>query len=342
MMRKWTIGVIGAGSIARVHAQVAGQLPNATFAGCCDGGSGRAKAICGEFGGRAYADYDAMMADASIDVVMIAAPSGRHMEPAVAAAKAGKHVLCEKPLEITTDRIDAMIAAHDKAGTYLGGIFQNRFTDGVRHLRKAIAQGRFGRISYAGVYVPWWRPQSYYDGTWRGTWALDGGGALMNQAIHMVDMLCDLMGPVVEVKALADTLGHTIEAEDTAAAVVRFENDAVGLIYGTTASWPGRPRRFEITGTQGTAIYTDDRLTVWEFAEPQPDDEAIVKGMQTSHRTGGAADPKDISSEYHRRNLAAFLEAIEQNKPFELDGREARKSVELILKIYADAHIGKA
>jgi predicted dehydrogenase len=340
-MKQWNIGVVGAGSIARVHAQVAGQLPNAVFAGCCDGGSGRAKSLCAELGGQVWPDYQAMVDDSSVDVVLIATPSGRHMEPAVAAAKAGKHVLCEKPLEITLDRIDRMIAAHDKAGTYLGGIFQNRFTDGVRHLRRAIAEGRFGLISYAGVYVPWWRPQSYYDGTWRGTWALDGGGALMNQSIHMVDMLCDLIGPVVEVKAMADTLGHTIEAEDTAAAVVRFENDALGLIYGTTASYPGRARRFEITGTRGTAIYSDDRLTVWDFADPRPDDKQVLQAGQPASKTGGAADPKDISTEYHRRNLAAFLEAIEHNKPFELDGREARKAVELVLRIYADAHIGK-
>ncbi len=340
-MKKWTIGVVGAGSIGRVHAEVITTLANATFAGCCDGGSGRAKPLCEDLGGRVYADYQAMMADEAIDVVMIASPSGGHMEPAVAAAKAGKHVLCEKPLDITPQRIDRMIAAHEAAGTYLGGVFQNRFTDGVRHLRKAIARGRFGRITYAGVYVPWWRDQGYYDGTWRGTWALDGGGALMNQSIHMVDMLIDLMGPVVEVKAMADTLGHAIEAEDTAAAVVRFENNAIGLIYGTTASWPGHPRRFEITGTNGTAIYTDDRITAWDVAEPQPDDEQILKGTQAGNRSGGAADPKDISADYHRRNLCAFLEAIEQQKPFELDGREARKSVELILRIYENAGIRK-
>lgn len=339
-MKHWKIGVVGAGGIARVHAEAISRLPNAVFAGCCDGGSGRAKAMCERFGGRVYADSAEMMADASVEVVTIATPSGLHAEPTIAAARAGKHVLCEKPLEISLERIDLMIAAHDKAGTYLGGIFQNRFTDSMEPLRNAIRQGRFGKLTYAGVYVPWWRPQSYYADPWRGTWALDGGGALMNQSIHMVDMLCDLMGPVVEVKALAGTLGHTMQAEDTAAAVLRFENDAIGILYGTTASWPGRARRFEITGTQGTAIYTDDRLTVWEFAEKQPHDEQILRGSQADNRSGGAADPKDIGIEYHRRNMEAFLSAIEQGTPFSLDGRQARKSVELILRIYQQAGIG--
>lgn len=339
--KRWTIGVVGAGTIGRVHAEVIAHLPNAVFAGCCDGGSGRAKEICRQFGGQVYADYPAMMADPAVDVVTLATPSGLHLEPAAAAAAAGKHVLCEKPLEITLERIDRMIAAHAAAGTRLGGIFQNRFTDGVRHLRTAIEQGRFGRITCAAVYVPWWRNPAYYEGSWRGTWAIDGGGALMNQAIHMVDMLCDLMGDVAEVKALAGTLGHSIEAEDTAAAVVRFaHHPALGLIYGTTTSWPGRPRRFEITGTGGTAVYTDDCITTWDFAQARPEDEQIRKGNPAGNRTGGAADPKDISSEYHRRTIEAFLSAIEHDRPFLLDGHHARKSVELILNIYKQAGIG--
>ena len=337
-MKHFTIGVVGAGTIGQVHAQVITQLPDATFAGCCDGGSGRAKAVCQQFGGRVYPDYHAMMADPAIDVVTIATPSGLHLDPTLAAARAGKHVLCEKPLEISLDRIDRMIAAHAAAGTVLGGIFQNRFSDGVAHLKTAIDQGRFGRITLAAICVPWWRPQSYYDGTWRGTWTLDGGGAMMNQSIHMVDMLCDLMGPVVEIKAFAATLGHTMQAEDTAAAVVRFaDHPALGLICGTTASYPGRPRRFELTGTRGTAVYTDDRITTWDVADPRPEDDRIRLGSSIDNRTGGAADPKDIASEYHRRNLEAFLAAVERQTPFALDGKEARKSVELILALYAAA-----
>lgn len=339
-MKQWTIGVVGSGMIGHMHAQVIARLPNAVFAGCCDAGSGRAEALCQKFGGRRYADCSEMMADPAIEVVTIATPSGLHLEPTLAAAVAHKHVLCEKPLEITLDRIDRMIAAHAAAGTYLGGIFQNRFTDDVRRLRTAIEHGRFGRITFASVHVPWWRPQDYYDGTWRGTWDLDGGGAMMNQSIHMVDMLCDLMGPVAEVKSFAGTLGHTIQAEDTAAAVLRFVNhNALGLIYGTTASWPGRPRRFEITGTHGTVVYTDDRITTWEFADRQPHNDHIRNPESPASLSGGAADPADIASEYHRRNLEAFLSAIENQKPFALNGKEARKSVELVLKIYEAAKI---
>jgi predicted dehydrogenase len=338
-MTKWTIGVVGAGSIAGMHAEVISEMANCVFAGCCDSGSGsgRAKHLCDKYGGRVYADYQSMMDDPTVDIATIATPSGFHYEPTIAAALSGKHVLCEKPLEISLERIDSMIAAHQTSGTYLGCIFQNRFTDSMSHLRGAIDQDRFGTITFASIHVPWWRGQEYYDGTWRGTWQLDGGGAMMNQSIHLVDMLCELMGPVAEIKSLIGTLGHSMEAEDTAAAVVRFESGTLGTIYGSTASWPGRPRRFEITGTRGTAVYVDDRIAVWEFAEALPEDKTVLESIAACNAGGGASDPMDISCLYHRRNFEAFIDAIEGGGPFELDGREARKSVDLILRLYQAA-----
>ena len=185
---------------------------------------------------KAFASYDEMLKVKEIDIVTIATPSGLHAEPVIAAAKAGKHVICEKPLDVTLERIDSMIAAHKRAGTLLAGVFQNRFTDAMVPLRQAIKAGRFGTITYAGVYVPWWRTDEYYKDSWHGTWKLDGGGALMNQSIHMVDMLCDLMPPVESVQAYTNKLGHPqIEAEDTAVAVVKFISGALGIIYGTSA-----------------------------------------------------------------------------------------------------------
>ncbi len=220
----------------------------------------------------------------------------------------------------------------------MGGVFQNRFTDAQTVLRKAINAGRFGVITYAGVYVPWWRTDEYYKDSWHGTWKLDGGGALMNQSIHMVDMLCDLMPPVESVQAYVATLGHPqIEAEDTAVAVMRFDNGALGIVYGTTASYPGQFKRFEITGTKGTVVYLEDSFTVWQFADEKPEDEQIRKQFGQVKGMGGVADPAAISHELHTRNFKAFIDALESSKDFALSGIEARKAVELILAIYKAA-----
>jgi len=337
-MKIWNIGVVGAGLIADFHARAIGDLPNARLTGFCDGGSGRAAKLADKYGGRVFADYRQMAADAETDILTIATPSGLHLEPAVAAAEAGKHVICEKPLEITLERVDAMIAAHEQAHTRLGGIFPCRFNDAMNPLREAINSGRFGTITYAGVYVPWWRTDAYYKDSWRGTWKIDGGGALMNQSIHMIDMLCDLMPPVESVHAFTHHLGHPqIESEDTAAACVSFANGAVGLIYGTTASWPGQFRRFEISGTRGTVVYLENSFTMWKFAEETGADEAIRERFGQASGGGGTADPAAINCENHTRNLKAFLESLESGQEFSINGREARKAVALILAIYESA-----
>jgi predicted dehydrogenase len=279
-----------------------------------------------------------MVQSDGVDIVTIATPSGLHMEPAIAAAQAGNHVICEKPLEVTRERMDAMIDAHQEAGTLLGGIFQNRFSDAMAPLARAIQSGRLGRITFAGVHVPWWRSDEYYGSSWRGTWMGDGGGALMNQAIHMVDMLCAFMPPIESVQGYAATLGHEgIETEDTATAALRFEGGALGIIYGTTASFPGRFKRFEITGTTGTIVLEEDCFTVWRFADESPEDDAIRKRFSQAGSGGGASDPAAISHHNHTRNIEAFIDALDSGKEFVLSGREARKAVEVILAIYESA-----
>jgi len=334
-MKIWNVGIIGSGMIADFHARAVGDIENAKVAGFCDGGSGRAKKLAEKFGVRAFGNYEQIIESDEIDIVAITTPSGFHLEPCVAAAKAGKHVICEKPLEITLERCDAMIEAHKKSGTLLGGIFQSRFNDSLVPLKKAIAGGRFGKITYAGAYIPWWRPDEYYKDSWHGTWKLDGGGALMNQSIHTVDLLVDLMGPVESVQAYMGALGHDIETEDTSVAAVRFANGALGLIYGTTASYPGQTRRVEITGTKGTAVYLDNSFAVWQFAEQQPQDEEIIaKFGQVEGKTGGASDPAAIAYEGHTRNIKAFIDALESGNEFCLSDQESRKAVEVVLAIY--------
>ena len=346
-MKTWNFGIVGAGLIADFHARAIADIPNAKLVACCNNVSDRAKKLAKKYSCESFESYEDMFKKSNMDIATIATPSGLHMEPAIAAAQLGKHVICEKPLDITLDRIDAMIGAHKKAGTVLGGVFQNRFTKAQTVLREAINDGRFGTVTYAGVYVPWWRSDEYYKDSWHGTWELDGGGALMNQSIHMVDMLCDLMPAVASVQAYVATLGHPqIETEDTAVAVLRFaplpsvkdkKRGALGIIYGTTASYPGQFKRFEITGTKGTVVYLEDSFTVWQFAEERPQDKQIRKQFGQVKGLGGVADPAAISHELHVRNFKAFIDALESGRDFSLNGTEARKAVELILAIYKAA-----
>jgi predicted dehydrogenase len=337
-MKNWNFGIVGAGLIADFHARAIGDIPNAKLNGCCDKIPERAKVLADKFNVQAFEGYEDMLKSKKIDIVTIATPSGFHMEPTVAAAKAGKHVICEKPMDITLERIDAMIEAHEKSGTRLGGIFPYRFNDMMVPLREAINSGRFGVITYASIYVPWWRTDEYYKDSWHGTWKLDGGGALMNQSIHMVDMLCDVMPPIESLQAYTATLGHPqIETEDTAVAVLRYTNGALGVIYGTTASYPGQFRRFEITGTKGTVINVENSITLWQFADEKPEDKEVRKKFGKIEGGGGVADPAAISYENHTRNFKAFIESLESGKDFWIDGREARKAVEVILAIYKSA-----
>ena len=238
-MKIWNFGIIGAGLIADFHAKAIQSLKNARLTGICGSNPVKVRKLAEKYGCRAFSDMQEMLRSDDIEIVTIATPSGAHMEPAIEAARSGKHVICEKPLEISLERIDKMIMAHEKAGTRLGGIFNYRFNDTLPYLKKAVDTGRFGTITYASVHVPWWRNEAYYENSWHGTAELDGGGALMNQSIHMIDILQYLMGPVDSLQAYVATLAHQIEVEDTAAAVLQFRNKALGVIYGSTASFPG-------------------------------------------------------------------------------------------------------
>jgi predicted dehydrogenase len=278
-----------------------------------------------------------MLKNDELDVVTICTPSGAHMEPAVACAEADKHVICEKPLDVTLERVDQMVDAHEKAGTMLCGIFPYRFSDVTVAIKQAADRKRFGTLTFGMAHVPWWRDQSYYtEGGWKGTRKYDGGGALMNQSIHAVDSLIWLMGDVASVSAFTDKLAHpTIEVEDTAAAAVRFKNGALGSIVGTTSIYPGHSRSLEICGDGGTAVCVEDDLAHWNFKEEEPGDDHIRKRFSAAAGDkGGASDPSAISFEGHRRNFAAALESLDKGESAPIDGREARKAIEVILAIY--------
>jgi UDP-N-acetyl-2-amino-2-deoxyglucuronate dehydrogenase len=336
-MKIWKFGIIGAGLIADFHAKAIQSLENARLAGICGSNPLNVKNLAQKYNCKAFSDVEEMLRSGGIDIVTIATPNGAHMGPTIEAAKYGIHVICEKPLEISLDRIDRMIKAHAEAGTRLGGIFNYRFSDTLPHLKKAVDNGRFGTITYASIHVPWWRNESYYKDNWHGTKILEGGGALLNQSIHMIDIMQYLIGPVDSVQGYVATLAHQIEVEDTGAAVLQFKNKALGVIYGTTASFPGQFRRLEITGTKGTVIQVENSFTVWQFADQTDDDKKIFNAFSRIEGGGGVSDPAAIPFEPHARNIEAFIASVETGNPFEIDGIEARKAVELILAIYTSA-----
>ena len=336
-MKTWNFGIVGAGLIADFHAKAIQSLKNARLIGISDTNPEKANALARKYGCKMFSDSTELLRSGEIEIVTIATPSGAHMEPAVEAAGFGKHVICEKPLEISLDRIDNMIEAHRIAGTRLGGIFNFRYNDTLPFLKKAIDSARFGTITYASVHVPWWRNEAYYKDNWHGTLLLDGGGALMNQAIHMIDMLQYLMGPVYSLQAYTATLAHNIEVEDTATAILKFKNNALGFIYGTTASYPGQFRRLEITGTKGTVIQVENSFKVWQFEDQTDSDIEILDRFTAIEGGGGVSDPSAIPFEPHARNIKAFIDSVESGAPFEIDGAEARKAVEIILAIYSSA-----
>ncbi|MDR2169178.1 MAG: Gfo/Idh/MocA family oxidoreductase [Planctomycetaceae bacterium] len=344
MSRTFNFGIIGCGMIAGFHAKAI-KAAGGNLAACFDMMPQSAQRLAGENAGcKPYSDLKEFLADKSIDIVTIGTPSGAHLDPAVAAAEAGKHVIVEKPLEITLERCDKIIAACDKNNVKLATVFHSRFHDSSQKIKAAINSGRFGRLTLCDAIVKWYRTQQYYDsGKWRGTWELDGGGALMNQAIHTIDLLSWLAGKVVEVSAHTALLGHeNIEVEDTATATIKFDNGAIGTIVGTTAAFPGYLKRIEISGTKGTAILEEEDIIKWDFEETKPEDEKIKNDMLNRKSSGGgASDPTAIDFSGHAKLFANMIKAIETNATPLVDGIEGRKSVEIILAIYKSAKTKK-
>jgi len=328
-------GIIGTGMIASMHMAGIEAVDGARLVAVSDVIEEKAKKAGEEKQIAWYTDYKKMLERPDIDVVSICTPSGLRGQIAIDAAAAGKHIVAEKPLEVTLEKADAMIEACDKAGVKLAVIMQNRFLDGLQSLKQDIEKGAFGRLVLGDSYVKWYRSQSYYDaGGWRGTWALDGGGALMNQAIHYVDLLQWLMGPVESIAGYAATLTRRIEVEDTAVACLKFKSGALGVIEACTSSYPGSSARIEIRGEKGTAIAEDGYL---KYRSVEGEEEF----RSDSAKASGASDPAAIGCIGHIRQIADMVEAIRENRDPMVDGREARKAVEIILGIYESSKTGK-
>lgn len=338
-------GIVGTGMIAHFHAKAIQSMANGRIVACFNQNVDKAQAFAAEYGCTAYSTLDELLADQEVGIVTICTPSGAHRDPAIAAANAGKHVVVEKPLEITLQRCDDIISACEKNGVKLCTIFPSRFSAANIALKEAIDAGRFGRLTLGDTYVKWWRTQEYYDGGgWRGTWALDGGGAFMNQAIHNVDLLCWLMGDVTEIAGFTGTLAHErIEVEDVGVACLKFANGAIGVMEATTAAWPGLLKKTEIHGSKGTVVVEQDSILRWEFADEKAEDAEIRSRLgANSASSGGASDPKAISFVGHQMQLEDFVDAISTGRQPRVDGAEGRKSVEIILAIYEAAKTGRS
>jgi len=341
-MSQYRFGIVGAGMIGNFHARAIQAMTGGSLHSVYAKRPEAAEAFGREHGARPYSDLDAFLGDPELDIVTIATPSGAHLEPTLAALAAGKHVVCEKPLEITTARIDRMIEAAQAAGRTLAAILNRRFHPGMDAFKKAVDEGRFGRLTSASAYIKWYRDQAYYDSAgWRGTWALDGGGALMNQSIHTIDALAHLAGPVKSVQANAACLAHErIEVEDIAVAILEFENGARGVIEGSTCTWStdGHPARVQLCGTEGSVFLADEAFELWDFMHGRPGDEEIRRTLMKGQEAGlGANDPKAIGFHQHQRNFEEVVQAIAEGREPSTSAAEARKSVALINAIYESA-----
>jgi predicted dehydrogenase len=342
--REYRFGIIGLGMISHFHAKAIQAMKGARLVAVASRSQAKAEEFAAQYGVEGLGSYRALVERDDIDIVTICTPSGAHLEPAIMAAEHGKHILCEKPLEVTLPRLDRMVEVCRRWRVLLGGIFPSRTSEVYQRIKQAVDAGRLGRITLGSAYVKWWRTQAYYDSAaWRGTRKLDGGGCLMNQGIHTIDLLQWFMGPAVEVRAVTACMAHTrIEVEDVAAAAIRFKSGALGVIEGATSAWPGHAKRIELCGDQGGVATREDDLATWTFAKPAKGDAALLARLGARDTgKGGAADPKAISFIGHQRQFEDFVAALRAGRAPMVDGAEGRKAVELILAIYRSARTGR-
>lgn len=334
--------IIGSGGIAAKHAQaiaaVQGAKLVAVWGQIPEQGCKFAKENNVEFVG----DIDELAARNDIDAVTIATPSGAHEATALPFLRRGKAVLCEKPLEITMEKIHALFKAAEQNGAVLAGVLQLRLGFGAQAMKRAVEDGRFGKLTLCSAYLKWWREQSYYDAVdWRGTWALDGGGALMNQGIHGVDLLQWLAGMPSEVFAFSGCLAHErMEVEDTVAVALKYPSGALGVIEAATSCKPGFALRIELCGEKGSAILEDDRIVCWSFDEERPEDHSIRESLSRGI-VGGSSDPRAIGFEGHRVLIEDLVEALRNKRPPMIPGTEAANAVRLVLSAYESAASAK-
>jgi predicted dehydrogenase len=337
------IGIIGAGNISQTHARAACEIDGVEIAAIYGNNRDKAARLAQLYGGVVYDDLESFLEHKPLELVMIGSPSALHAEQGMAAARHGLHVLVEKPIDITTARADLLINECIRARVQLGVCFQDRVAPDILKLKQLVDAGRLGKPILVSGRVKWYRPPEYYrDSRWRGTFELDGGGALINQGVHTVDLLLWLMGDVAQVNAKAKTALHDIEVEDTVVATLEFANGAIGTLEAGTSVYPGYPRRIELTGSEGTIILQDNRIIAVDLRDAGEDvvrPQAVPK-EETNNQRATSAVVSDVSG--HRRILEDFLRAIETDGKPVCDGYEGRRSVELVQAIYESSRTSKS
>ena len=337
-------GLVGCGVIGPVHAEALASLPDARLVAVADLNMERAQKLTAQYGGTPYPDLQSMLQHEPLDVVIICTPSGLHGGHACQVMRAGRHVIVEKPMEIRHEALDEMLRVQQETGMKLAVISQHRFDPASQQVRQLVEEKAFGRLVMGNALIPWWRSQAYYDsGAWRGTWKLDGGGVLMNQSIHSIDLLQWLMGPVKSVMAYMDTLVHRMEAEDVAVAALRFASGALGVIAATTGAYPGVTTRIEIFGNQGSAIIENDELAFLHLTHDEKEAAGDYgtsmkrKSGQSPNSSGASANPAALAANSHALQIADMIRAIRENGTPLVDGYAGRQPVEIILSIYESA-----
>jgi len=333
------VGIIGGGGISNTHARAASEVEGVQVTAFYGANRQKVEQLRVTFGGKAYGDFELFLDHKPMDAVIIGSPSGLHAQEGIESAKRGLHVLVEKPLDVTTEKSDAMIKECDLHNVKLAVCFQDRFSaDGVR-LKNLIDDGGLGKLILVSGRVKWYRPPEYYSGSrWRGKLSLDGGGALMNQGIHTVDLLLWLLGDVKRVYASSSTALHDIESEDTLVSTLEFANGAIGTLEAATSVYPGYDRRVEITGSEGTIVFEHDRIIRADLKTALPT--AIQASPKAMNQSASSPIVSDVSG--HKRIIEDFVHAIKTNGTPRCDGHEGKRSVKLVEAIYASARTGKA
>lgn len=327
-------GIIGCGFAASIHAKAIKSTEQGKLLGVYDVDEKKVKEFAEKYNVQVYTDLEKFLAQDDIQIVSICTPSNLHASLGVQVARTGKHLVIEKPLDVTPERCDAVIDAAHKNRVKLTVISQHRFKEAVQILRSALEEGRFGKLVLGNALVRWYRSPEYYRrGGWKGTKKYDGGGALINQSIHTIDLLQWMMGPVKEIQSEIRTLVHDIEVEDTALAILEFENGALGLIEGTTSIYPGFDECLEIYGENGSACVEGNKIVTWDFKEEKEEDKKI-RLIGQENKTGGAREATGISIKYHRRQIEDMINAVLSNRKPLIDGEEGKKAVEIIHRIY--------
>lgn len=335
-MLKVRFGIIGCGMIANFHAAAIAQVGDAELCACYDQYTPGAAAFAEKYGITAFASLEEMLESDAIDAVSICTPSGMHAPQALQALRAGKHVVVEKPMSLSLEDADAIIEQSKQAKRKVCVISQYRFQEAIQTVKHAIDEGAFGRIVSASLAMKYYRSQEYYASAgWRGTWKMDGGGALMNQGIHGIDVFRYLMGPICSLTALTKTQTRNVEVEDSAVAIVDFACGAVGTIEGSTTCYPGYPRRIEICGESGSVVLEEDRILRWDLPVECP----LPVGLNAENVA--SSDPKAISVEGHVRLIGNFTDAVLHGTPLLLDAQSGRAPLEVILGIYQSAKLGR-